>query len=211
MLPECVAPLDAADPVLQPGRARRGPDPRQRLRVAQEGLEALRVGAELHRERRQRGRHRESATAPPRWRGSRRSAGTPASCTWSRCAPPRWPPRSNPTACDGAMHRERGVAVAAVAPPGRGRTARSWSAGRWTGPRAGELTTTSGSSVAMARPMRLGLERDARPRAGGDAQRAGVGRADGGADRGDLVFGLEGHDAVGPQRRPGRAAPARPA
>ena len=60
---------------------------------------------------------------------------------------------------------------------------------RWTS------MTTSGSSTMTARPMRLGLERDARAGAGGQPERAAVARADGGADRRDLVLGLERLDA----------------
>ena len=42
---------------------------------------------------------------------------------------------------------------------------------------------------------RLGLQRDAGAGRDGDAQLAGIARADRGADRGDLVFRLEGGDA----------------
>ena len=54
---------------------------------------------------------------------------------------------------------------------------------------------TSGSSVITARPDRLGLERDARAGRRGDAELAGIARADRRADRGDLILRLEGGDA----------------
>ena len=44
---------------------------------------------------------------------------------------------------------------------------------------------------------RLGLERDARPGGGGDAERAGERRADRGTHAGDLVLGLQRGDAEG--------------
>ena len=43
-------------------------------------------------------------------------------------------------------------------------------------------------------PERLGLQRHARARRAGDAERAAVGGADRGADAADLVLGLEGDD-----------------
>ena len=40
----------------------------------------------------------------------------------------------------------------------------------------------------------FGFEGNARPAGAGRAQRAAEARADSSADRGDLIFGLEGHD-----------------
>ncbi len=63
------------------------------------------------------------------------------------------------------------------------------------GPPRCTSTMTRGSSRLMARPDRLGLEVEPGAAGGGDPERPAEGGAEGGADAGDLVLGLEGPDA----------------
>ena len=133
--------LDAADPVLQARRAGHRPRPGQRLRVAQVGQElAVRRRSARWRTRPAgpaASRRPGAATARSRWPGSRRRAGRPASGTSIaiRTASSAASKQSAGRARRDDRHRR--LAVAAEHAPAAGRTARSWSAGRSTGRRAG--------------------------------------------------------------------------
>ena len=144
MLPGAVLLLDAADAVLEAGGAGDRPGAGQGLRVAlvrPEDLGAVgavcgwapaRTAPAGPAVRRRPG----SATARSRWRGSRRRAGRPGCGRSARSGPPPGPRRSSRRGCAGrrsAPAPRRCVRTS----PGAGRPARSWSAGRWRGRRAG--------------------------------------------------------------------------
>ena len=99
--------LQPADAVLQPGRPRDRPRPRQGLRVAQVGQElAVRtvgLGGELDPQVRQARPRPGRPTARRRWPGSRRTAGSPASGRSARCARPRARRRSSRRGSAGAI------------------------------------------------------------------------------------------------------------
>ena len=161
--------------------------------VAGVGLEAFGLGAELDLELGQIAPPRESATARRRCRGSRRRAGSPASCTSRRCgrlrgrsrssrrANGRRAPASGTRRCGRTTACSRSDCSVLVGRPVEGPP-------RWT------LTITSGSSSMTARPSASRLQRHAGAGGGGQAERAAIGGADGRADAGDLVLGLEGRD-----------------
>ncbi len=92
-------------------------------------------------------------------------------------------------------HRHRRVAVAAV---DRLVQVRLLGLGRQSGGRPAALGVDDHQrELGHDREAdRLALQRDARPRRAGDAELAGVGRADRRGDRGDLVLRLEGGNAI---------------
>ena len=137
--------LDAADAVLESRRAGHRPGAGQGLRVALVRPEDL--GAVVQRRgsgpvancTRRSGSSsdaRGSATARSRWPGSRRRAGTPACGRSARSGPPPARRRSSRPGC-AAPRSAPGPRRCARTSPGAGRPARSWSAARWTGRRAG--------------------------------------------------------------------------
>ena len=188
--------LDAADAVLEAGRA--GPDPgADQALVAQERVEALGLGAEAGRE----GRRGVDVGDQPGLGGVGEEAVGQQ--------------HDGRHVVDGDAHRlaRHGEAVGrrgggedhdrrvAVAAHHRLVEVGLLGLGRQAGRRAAALGVDDdqrqlgGDGEADG----LGLERDAGAGAGGDAEAAGIGGADGGAGGGDLVLGLEGGDAEAAQ------------
>ena len=176
MLPVTVVLLDAADAVLEAGRARHDPRARERLGIALVGQKTS-VPSSSHvvrlgRERpgcRAASRGRAAATAPRRSRCSRRTAGSPASGTSSRSSRPRSRRRSSAPGSIAARIGHRRLAVAAV--HRLSRSAASVFVGRPVdGPPRWMSMTSSGSSVITAEAHRLALERDARTARRRDAE-----------------------------------------
>ena len=131
-----------------------------------------------------------SPTARSRWRGSRRTGGSTgvryvvAMRTASIAA-------SKQSAGDrGATIGDRATRRCGRTSPGAGRPARSWSAGRSRGRRAGRRQMTSGSSSETARPIVSDFSATPGPRGRRDADGAAERGAERGADAGDLVLGL---------------------
>ncbi len=186
--------LQPADAVLEPRRARDRPRTGQRLRVALVRPERRRRRWRCRRRSRAGPRATGSSTARSRWPGTRPtgtitgvmylSASRQASIAKSKHSPGvagatigigESPLRPNITCSRSACSVLVGMPVDGPA--------------RWTS------MTTSGSSTMTARPIASDLSAMPGPDVAVSADRAAVRRADGRADRGDLVLGLEGLDA----------------
>ncbi len=193
-VPRVEVTLQSANPVREPGRSRNRPRSGASLRIPHEGVEALRIGAERHGEAGQGCRVRE----PPRFRGVREVA---VDEEHDRSHELRGQPHGFDRDLE-AIHRrgsrhhgKRGITVAAV----HGlKEIGLFGLGRHAGGRAGSLAVHHHQRQLgrHGEAQRFGLQRDPRPGARGEAERAGIGRTNGGADGGDLVFGLEREHAV---------------
>ena len=176
----------------RPGVPGHGPRPGQRLRVAQVGLEALGVGAELHRELRQLVERRDlpglgAVGQVAVGEHDHRHHVLDARCGWPRARPRSsrraWRPRapaSAPRSCGRRWPGSRSACSVLVGRPVEGPP-------RWMS------QITSGSSVAMARPMASVFSAMPGPEVVVTREGAAVGRADRGGDGRDLVLGLERH------------------
>ena len=194
-----IVSLDAADPVLQPRRSGLDPGSRQRLGIANVRLESFGIGAEIDRERCVVAHIRDT---PRLGRVGDISVGQQQNRGHVFCRQPHRLDRHLEAVARrvGGNHHDWGVAVAAVnrlvevrllglgGQPGRGSAALG-------------IDDDQRQFGDDCQAQRFGLQRDTGPRARRHAERAGVGGADGGANRGDLIFGLEGRHFVGFERR----------
>ncbi len=193
-VPGPVLLLEPADPVLQPGRPGDRPGPTERLLVPGVGLEALGLGAERDRDVGDRvdvGQH-------PRL-GAGRDVAV-AHDDHRHHVLDRDPHRleRRVEAIRGVRGRDDGHRALAVAAVHRlqevGLLGLGGQAGG--GPAALHVDDQKRELGDDRQPQGLALQRQARSGGPGDPDGSTVGGADGGTDRGDLVFGLERRHAV---------------
>ena len=181
--------LEPADPVLQPRRARHRPRPGERVGIALVRPEGRRIGGVRDAD----AGHRRHVGDPPRLRAGRKERVREVDHRGHVLE--REPARLDRVveAFAGRGRRDDRQRRVRVAPEHDLEQVRLLVLGRHPGRGAGALDVDDDERQLDhdGQPHRLRLERDARTGRGGQRERPAVARADGRADRGDLVLGLE--------------------